>query len=148
MVDIGLQIVQVQRDPQAAARISSGKYRINCELNEEWIDIQNSGPYVLNLQERALACVRRHGDGFQLLRSARIRANSPIPLQPGQKIRIYTGEQPRVATHIPDSNRISRVLWLVQRSYVWVPQGNEAQLYFSWDDLKQKREPLARYRLL
>lgn len=150
MVNVSLEITEVHRDPLVAQRIQSGKYRVNQELNEEWLDIQNSGPYVLNLQGRVLACVRRQGlinapSGFDCLRYAQLRAHSTIPLQPGQKVRIFTGEQPRTATHIADGIRISRVLWLVQTSYLWLPEGNEAHLYLSLDDLRKNKTPLARY---
>lgn len=147
MQDVGLRIVRVQRDPLAAERIRSGKYRINHELNLEWIDIANHGPYVLNLQERVLACVSQQGQRLEIVRSARIRAHQAIPLNPGQKVRIYTGEQPRTPTYIDDQERVDRVLWLVQRTYLWVPQGTEARLYFSRDALKHQQAPLARYTL-
>lgn len=152
MVNVSLEIADVHRDPQVGPRIQSGKYRVNQELNDEWIDIQNSGPYVLNLQGRILACVRRQGlikapTGFECLRYAQLRAQSTIPLQPGQKVRVFTGEQPRTSTHIADAALISRVLWLVQTSYLWVPAGNEAHLYLSLDDLRKNKIPLARYLL-
>ncbi|HEY9840593.1 MAG: hypothetical protein ACAI44_40680 [Candidatus Sericytochromatia bacterium] len=152
MVDVSLQIVDVHRDPHAARRLASGKYRINQELNEEWADIQNNGPYVLNLQGRVLACVKRQGlikapRGFETLRYAQLRANSTIPLQPGQKVRVFTGEQPRSSTHITDGTRLSRVLWLVQNTYLWLPEGNEAHLYLSLQDLRQAKAPLARFLL-
>lgn len=147
MQDVGLRISRVQRDPLVAERLHTGRYRINDELNLEWIDIENTGPYVLNLQERVLVCALRQNGSLQILRSAPIRSHQPIPLQPGHKVRIYTGEQPRNATYISDQERVNRVLWLVQRSYLWVPQGNEAQLYFSRQDLKQHKHPLARYFL-
>lgn len=150
MVDVQLEFAALHRDPQAAHRIRTGKYRVNQELNEEWADIQNSGPYVLNLQGRILACVKRRGlikapSGFDCLRYAQVRAHQPIPLQPGQRVRVYSGEQPRGATHIPDAHRISRVLWLVQTTYLWVPEGNEAHLYLSLDDLRTGKMPLARH---
>lgn len=147
MQDVGLRIVRIQRDPLASERMRTGKYRINHELNLEWVDIANQGPYVLNLQERVLACVSKQGSRLEVLRSARILAHQAIPFNPGQTVRIYTGEQPRTATYIDDSERVHRVLWLVQRTYLWVPQGTEARLYFSRDALKQLQAPLARYPL-
>lgn len=152
MVNVSMDLVLVHRDPQAARRLSSGKFRINQELNEEWADIQNNGPYVLNLQGRVLACVRRSGisrapRAYECLRYAQLRANTTIPIEPGQKVRVFTGEQPRSSTHIADGYGISRVLWLVQTSYLWVPEGNEAHLYLSLPDLRQGKVPLARYQL-
>lgn len=152
MVDVALDIVAVHRDPQVRERLRSGKYRINRELNEEWVDIQNNGPYVLNLQGRVLAAIRREGlrqapQRFEILRHALLRANTTIPMQPGQKVRVYSGEQPRTATRISDQVKISRVLWIVQSAYMWVPECNEAHLYFSLEDMRKGRTPLARYFL-
>lgn len=150
MTEVSLRLSDVHRDPQVSQRMLSGRYRINQELNLEWADIRNDGPYVLNLQGRVLACMRREGlraapSGFECLRYAELRANAPIPLQPGQKVRVFTGEQPRTRTHIADGAQISRVLWLVQSSYLWLPEGNEAHLYLSQQDLRQGRKPLARF---
>lgn len=149
--DVALHIVAVQRDRQMAQRLRSGKYRVTHELNDEWVDIQNNGPYILNLQGRILAAVKRQGlinapSGFTILRQVHIRANTTIPMHPGQKVRIFTGEQPSSATRLNDS-RISRVLWLVQNTYIWVPEANEAHLYFTQADLRNGTPPLARYRL-
>lgn len=150
MTDLGLNIIHVQQDPLAAQRMSSGKFRINHELNQEWIDIRNDGPYVLNMQGRVLACMKRNGprnapSGFQRLRYALLRANTTLPLHPGEKIRIYTGEQPRQATKVDARDRLDRVLWAVQTNYLWVPAGNEAHIYFSRQDLKYNKAPLSRY---
>lgn len=152
MVNVSLSIISVRRDPQVAQRLASGKFRVNQELNQEWVDIQNQGPYVLNLQGRVLACVRRRGlikspSGFECLRHAQLRAQQTIPLQPGEKVRIFTGEQPRTSTYISDGAGLSRVLWLVQPSYLWLPEGNEAHLYLSLEDLRKGKSPLARYLL-
>lgn len=152
MTEVALDIVAIRRDPAAAQRIQTGKYRINQELNEEWVDIQNNGPYVLNLQGRILACMRRYGlrnspTGYECLRQAPLRANQTIPLQPNQKVRVFTGEQPRTTTRLSDGSGISRVLWLVQPTYLWVPEGNEAHLYLSLDDLRKGRRPLSRFVL-
>jgi hypothetical protein len=149
LVQVGLDIVNLHRDPQIESRLRSGRFRVNRELNDEWIDIQNNGPYVLNLQGRILACMERIGlrnapKGFRCLRKALIRAQTTIPLNPGHKVRIYTGEQPANTTHIGEQ-QISRVLWMVQSSYLWVPEGHEVHIYFSQDDLKRAQEPLSRY---
>ena len=150
MTDVSLTLSDVHRDPQVAQRMLSGRYRINQELTLEWADIRNDGPYVLNLQGRVLACMRREGlrsspSGFECLRYAELRATAAIPLQPGQKVRVFTGEQPRTSTHLADGAQISRVLWLVQSTYLWLPEGNEAHLYLSQQDLRQGRKPLARF---
>ena len=147
-MQVGLEIIRLHRDPATSERLRSGKFRINQELNDEWLDIQNQGPYVLNLQGRILACMERSGtrlapQAWRCLRKAVIRSNAVIPLDPGLVIRIYTGEQPARATRIQES-RISRVLWLVQPTYLWVPEGHEAHLYFSQQDLNQGKPPLAR----
>lgn len=152
MTDVALEITEVHRDARMDARLRSGKYRVNQELNEEWIDLQNSGPYVLNLQGRVLACVRRRGlishpDGYECLRFAQLRAHAPIALHPEQRVRIFTGEQPFTATQLTGDQRISRVLWLVQPTYLWVSEGNEAHLYLSLADLRNGRPPLARRQL-
>ncbi len=149
-MQVGLDIVALHRDPQMDKRLLSGKFRVNRELNEEWIDIQNNGPYVLNMQGRLLACMERIGlrsapRGFRCLRKALIRAQTTIPLDPGHKIRIYTGEQPATATQLGGQDRISRVLWMVQASYLWLSEGHEVHIYFSQDDLKQGKEPLSRF---
>ncbi len=150
-MDVGLRIVAVHRDPQVTQRLKTGKYRVNDELNHEWIDLQNQGEYVLNLQERILACVHREGlkhapQSFQILKQVRIHSQDTIPMQPGQKFRLFTGERPASATQLDPHSRIHRVLWLVQNSYLWLPRGNEAHLYFSQADLRQGN-PLARLYL-
>ncbi len=152
MTQVALDIVSVRRDPAVSNRLQSGKYRINQELNEEWVDIQNNGPYVLNLQGRILACMRRYGlrnapSRYECLRQAQVRANQTIPLQPNQKIRVFTGEQPRTSTQLTNGTGISRVLWLVQPTYLWLPEGNEAHIYLSLDDLRKGRAPLSRFIL-
>lgn len=152
MVEVGLDIVAVHQDPQVAKRLQSGQYRTTQELNQEWVDLQNNGPYVLNLQARVLACMKRDGlrsapRSFECLRQAQIRSSSTIPLQPGQKLRIYSGEQPRTSTYIADAEGISRVIWLVQSTYLWLPEGNEVHLYNSLADLQQAKKPLSRHIL-
>lgn len=147
-VQVGLEIIQLHRDPAIVERLRSGKFRINQELNEEWLDLQNQGPYVLNLQGRILACMERSGPRqaprtWRCLRKTVIRSQAVIPLHPGAVIRIYTGEQPAVPTRLSEA-RISRVLWLVQPTYLWLPEGHEAHLYFSQQDLNQGKAPLAR----
>ncbi|PIQ26799.1 hypothetical protein COW36_00390 [bacterium (Candidatus Blackallbacteria) CG17_big_fil_post_rev_8_21_14_2_50_48_46] len=149
MVQVGLDIVALHQDPLMTKRIQSGKFRINKELNEEWLDIQNNGPYVLNIQGRVLACMERQGlrsspRGFRCLRKALIRANTTIPLNPGDKIRIYTGEQPPTPTRI-EQERLARVLWMVQSTYLWIPEGHEVHVYFSQEDLNKGKPPLSRY---
>lgn len=148
-MQVGLEIVALHQDPQMEQRLKSGRFRINRELNDEWLDIQNNGPYVLNLQGRVLACMARSGlrsapTGFRCLRKALIHAQTPIPLQPGDRIRIYTGEQPAVSTYL-GQERLSRVLWLVQPTYLWLLQGHEAHIYLSQADLRQGRPPLSRF---
>jgi hypothetical protein len=148
-MQVGLEIIRLHRDPAVAERLRSGKFRINQELNDEWLDIQNQGPYILNLQGRILACVARSGSrhaprAWRCLRKTMIRSNAVIPLDPGAVIRIYTGEQPVTPTRI-NEHSISRVLWLVQPTYLWLPEGHEAHLYFSQQDLSQGKAPLARH---
>ena len=150
MTDIALKITNVHQDPYAAQRMTSGKFKVNKELNEEWIDILNAGPYVLNMQGRILACMRRIGSPqqpsrLQCLKYGLLRANTTLPLHPGKKIRIYTGEQPRKSTKIEDHSGISKVLWAVLGHYLWVPAGNEAHIYFSLQDMKNGNPPLSRY---
>lgn len=140
-MQVDLDIVTVHLDPLAAQRLKSGRYRVNAELNDEWIDIQNNGAYVLNMQGRILAAIQHSG---RCSRSALVRSATPIPLHPGEKIRIFTGEQPRQATHIADGDLISRVLWLVQPTYLWGADTHEARVYFSMADLNQQRPPLSR----
>lgn len=152
MSEVALNIADLHPDPQVAERLRTGRFRINQELNQEWIDLQNDGPYVLNLQGRVLACMSRQGlrhapMGFRPLRHAVIQSPSPIALASGHKVRIFTGEQPRVSTHIPDQARVQRVLWLVQSSYLWLPEGQEAHIYLSLGALRQQQKPLARYIL-
>lgn len=147
-MDVGLRIVSVRPDPRVTQRLKTGKYRVNQELNDEWIDIHNQGEYVLNLQGRILACVRREGlkhapKGFEIIKQVTINSQETIPMQPGQKFRLFTGERPEKATQLDKRSRITRVLWLVQNSYLWLPRGNEAHLYFSQSDLRQGN-PLAR----
>ncbi len=147
-MDVGLRIVTVRPDPRVRERLKTGKFKVNRELNDEWVDVHNQGEYVLNLQGRILACVRREGlkhapQGFQILKQAVINSNEPIPMQPGQRFRLFTGERPDRPTQLDQRSRISRVLWLVQNSYLWLPRGNEAHLYFSQSDLRQGK-PLAR----
>jgi len=149
MTAVALDIADVHRDRQMQQRMRTGKYRITHELNEEWIDLQNNGPYVLNLQGRLLVCVRRLGNGangYNVLRQALIRSNATIPMQPGDKVRIYTGEQPAERTRQTDP-RIRRVLWLVQTNYLWVPEGHEVHLYFSEADMRQGKGLLSRFIL-
>lgn len=130
-------------------RLKSGHFRINRELNDEWLDIQNNGPYVLNLQGRVLACMSRLGlrsapTGFRCLRKALVRSQAPIPLQPGDRIRIYTGEQPSVSTYL-GQERLNRVLWMVQSTYLWLTEGQEAHIYLSQEDLLKGKAPLSRF---
>ncbi len=149
MTAVGLDIVDVHRDRQMQQRMRTGKYRITHELNEEWVDLQNNGPYVLNLQGRLLVCARRltnGSNGYNVLRQAKIRSHATIPMQPGDKVRIYTGEQPSERTKLTDT-RIRRVLWLVQTNYLWLADGNEVHLYFSEADMRQGKGLLSRFIL-
>ncbi len=150
-MDVGLRIVSVRRDPQVSERLKTGKFRINQELNEEWVDLHNQGQYVLNLQGRILACVRREGlkhapSGFRVLKQVPIQSQDTIPMNPGQRFRLYTGERSGQKLQLNPQDRIQRVLWLVHSTYLWLPRGNEAHLYFSQADLKQGN-PLVRFYL-
>lgn len=152
MTKVSLDIVSVRFDPQVDQRLQSGNFRINQELNQEWIDLKNNGPYTLNLQGRIIACIKRHGlrnapTRFECLRYAQLRSSTTIPLKPGQKVRIFSGEQPRSSTHISDQDQINLVLWLVQSTYLWLPTGNEAHIYTSLADLRNQRTPLSRFFL-
>ena len=146
-MNIALFIVNVHPDPLCTQRLSQGDYRINKELNDEWIDLQNQSEYTINLQKRVLVSLRqRDATTLQILKRAELNSPSPIPLYSGEKIRIFTGEQPSSSTHIPDSDGVNRVIWIAQKTYLWVPIAEEAQLYFSMEDLNRKRPPLARLR--
>lgn len=150
-MDVGLRIVSVHQDPRVAERLKTGRFRVNRELNDEWIDLVNQGEYVLNLQGRILACVYRDGlkhapRSFKVLKQAHIHAQETIPMHPGQKFRLFSGERPGGSTQLDPRARIQRVLWLVSNSYLWLPRGNEAHIYFSQADLRQGK-PLARYYL-
>lgn len=150
-MDVGLRIVSVRRDPRVTERLKSGKFRVNQELNEEWIDLYNQGQYVLNLQGRILACVFREGlkhapQKYRILKQVSIHSQDTIPMHPGQRFRFYTGERSPQTLQLNPQDKIQRVLWLVHSSYLWLPRGNEAHLYFSQADLKQAN-PLARFYL-
>jgi hypothetical protein len=147
MTDVALRIAHLHRDPLTSQRIQTGRFRINQELNEEWIDLENAGHYVLNLQGRILACIKRQGPRSAIcLRQAEIRSNQPIPMHPGDRIRLFTGEQPAIRPQVQSQRPLARLLWMVQSSYLWLPDGHEAHLYFSQDDLRQGRPPLAHLR--
>lgn len=146
-MNIALNIVNVHPDPLCSRRLASGDFRMNKELNDEWIDIKNNSEYTLNLQKRVLVSLRtRDATSLQILQRAELNSPTPIPLYPGEKIRIFTGDQPRVSTHIPDSDNIQRVIWIVQKTYLWVPIAEEARLYFSMEDINKHRSPLSTYR--
>lgn len=140
-MQVNLDIVEVHRDPLASQRLKTGSYRVNVELNDEWIDLQNNGVYVLNLQGRVLAAFQYSGS---CVRSALLHSTSPIALHPGETIRIFTGEQPRQPTHLAEGDFISRVLWLVRPAYLWGADTHEARVYLSTSDFNQRKAPLAR----
>jgi hypothetical protein len=144
-----LEIINVRTDPQQGERLRTGNFRVNKELNQEWVDILNSGNEGINLRSRVLASCNTKGISNDLVsffpQKTTIVSNGDVPLYPGEIIRIFTGEQPVESTYIPDEDRISRVLWLVKQSYLWVDNANEARVYMDMNALRNFAPPLAVY---
>lgn len=144
-----LEIVRLHIDPLHKERLRTGKFRINKELNEEWIDIKNTSIRTINMRGRVLASFNSRAKSNNLdkifPRKARIVSDKNVPLYPGEILRIYTGEQPYNSTYIPDQDCISRVIWLLYPTYLWTYQGDEAHIYLDMNSLRNRQEPLARY---
>jgi hypothetical protein len=146
---IKLQIINVRIDPLQPQRMKTGNFRVNKELNQEWIDIKNSGTEGVNLRGRVLTSCNTKGARSDLAnyfpQKTTIISNSDVPLYPGEIIRVYTGEQPYESTYIPDEDKISRVIWLIKQTYLWVDTANEARLYLDMNALRNFVPPLAAY---
>jgi len=144
-----LKIINVRIDPKHRFRMISGNFKINKELNQEWIDIQNTGTETINLQGRVLASCNPKANKNVLSdvfpQRALIRSSSLVPLYPTEIVRIFTGEQPYESTYIPDEDNISRVVWLRNQYYLWTDQSCEARLYLDMETLRSQNEPLATY---
>ncbi len=146
---IKLEIINIRQDPQQFERSRTGNFRVNKELNDEWIDIKNEGTEGINLRGRVLAAFNSKGNkndlGFLFPQKTLIMSNQDVPLYPGETIRMFTGEQPYESTFIPDEDRISRVIWLVKQTYLWVTNADEARLYVDMNALRNQQPPLATY---
>lgn len=146
---IKLQIINVRTDPFQRERLLTGNFRVNKELNQEWIDIKNTGTEGINLRNRVLTSCNSKSLKNDLVsyfpQKTVIRSKDEVPVFPGEIIRIFTGEQPYESTFIPDEDGISRVLWLVKQTYLWVDSANEARLYIDMNSLRNFAAPLASY---
>ena len=146
---IRLEIINVRVDPLQNERLRTGNFKVNKELNQEWVDIKNTGTEGINLRNRVLASCNTKGNTNDLVsnfpQKTMIMSSGDVPLFPSEIIRIFTGEQPYESTFIPDEDNISRVLWLVKQTYLWVNNANEARLYLDMNDLRNFANPLSVY---
>lgn len=147
---IKFEIIDVKLDPYQPERLKTGNFRVNKELNEEWIDIKNTGDEPINLRGRVLASHNTKTLSKDLVyifpQRALIASTEDVPLFPGEVIRIFSGEQPYESTYIPDEYAISRVIWLVRQTYLWVNTADEARIYLDMETLRRRENPLAIYK--
>lgn len=133
---IAITISDVHPDPLGSDRIANN----NVKLNQEWIEIQNTGdePFILNgkfLIDMTPTNKKRHGITFSL------NPNWELPV--GKKITIFTGKKDDPDD--PDASVSSDFVWhLGYGSYIWNNTGDTAEIYASKADFDAGNEPLAR----
>ncbi len=113
----------------------------NTKLNQEWIEIKNTGsePFILNgrlLVDRTLTNTHRHKIPFSL-------KNPEWALPVGQRITIFTGKKDDPNDPVPQVN--SEFTWhLEYSSYIWNNTGDTAEIYASSNDFIAGNPPLAK----
>jgi len=144
-----LEIIDLRQDPEHLSRLKKGNFHFNKELNNEWFDLLNNASHPIDLRGMVVtACNNRSRSGIlgELIPlKAVINSNSAIFINPGEKMRIFTGEQPYESTFIADEDNISSVLWLLNKTYLWTDRTNEARIYANIYELRKLAEPLASY---
>jgi hypothetical protein len=135
---IAITISDVHPDPVGPDR----ERNQNIKLNQEWIEITNTGnePFILNgrfLIDRTETNQHRHKITFS------VTPTWTLPV--GQKLRIYTGKKDDPNDPSPVYN--AGYWWFLNYgNYIWNNTGDTAEIYASEADFTVGNAPLARRR--
>lgn len=133
---IAIAISDVHPDPLGSDRENDK----NVKLNQEWIQVKNTGdePFILNgrfLIDRTAANQKRHGITFTL------KPSWELPV--GKTITIFTGKKDD--PNDLDSEVTTDYTWhLEYGNYIWNNTGDTAEIYANEADFSNGKEPLAK----
>jgi hypothetical protein len=136
---IAISISDVHPDPLGPDRVANR----NVKLNQEWIEIENTGDEDFKLKgkvliDRTLTNQHRHKVVF----SPTGNPNYALPV--GAKLRVYTGQMNDTDDPPSPAPEGTMQYFLAYGNYIWNNTGDTAEIYASEDDFNSGKQPLAR----